>query len=83
MSILVVGGMGFIGSRIVRCLVELGEVSPPFGMNLFMMKSLAPDIPINVIFRGVFWFVVADCIKVALLIAYPWIVLWLPNLAFK
>jgi tripartite ATP-independent transporter DctM subunit len=64
-------------------LVELGEVSPPFGMNLFMMKCLVPDISMNTIFRGVMLFVVADCVKVALLIACPSLVLWLPSIAFK
>ncbi|MFM9969453.1 MAG: TRAP transporter large permease subunit [Burkholderiales bacterium] len=64
-------------------LVELGEVTPPFGMNLFMMKSLAPEVPIGTIFRGVTPFVVADCIKVALMIAFPALALWLPGIAFN
>jgi C4-dicarboxylate transporter, DctM subunit len=64
-------------------LVELGEVSPPFGMNLFMMKCLAPDIPMRTIFRGVMLFVLADCVKVVIMIAFPALTLWLPSLTFK
>ena len=64
-------------------LVELGEVTPPFGMNLFMMKSLAPDVTFPTIFRGVMPFVLADCVKVVLLVAFPALTLWLPSLMFK
>lgn len=64
-------------------LVELGEVSPPFGMNLFIMKCLAPDIPMKTIFRGVMLFVLADCVKVVIMIAFPALTLWLPSIAFK
>jgi C4-dicarboxylate transporter DctM subunit len=64
-------------------LVELGEITPPFGMNLFMMKSLAPEVPLRTIFRGCLPFVVADCIKVVVLITFPAITLWLPNLVFN
>jgi tripartite ATP-independent transporter DctM subunit len=58
-------------------LVELGVVTPPFGLNLFMLKSLVPDVPLTEIFRGVLPFVGADLVKIALLIAFPGIALWL------
>lgn len=64
-------------------LVELGEITPPFGMNLFMMKSLAPEVPLGTIFRGVTPFVIADCVKVVILISFPALTLWLPNLVFN
>lgn len=63
-------------------LVELGVVTPPFGLNLFMMKALAPEIGLLPIMRGVLPFIVADIVKIALLIAFPALVLWLPKLAF-
>jgi len=64
-------------------LVEMGVVTPPFGLNLFMMKSMVPDVPLTTIFRGVMPFVIADTIKVVLLIAFPALVLWLPGVAFN
>ena len=64
-------------------LVELGVLTPPFGMNLFVMKALVPDERMSTIFRGVLPFVAADMIKIALLIAFPALILWLPTLAFS
>jgi TRAP-type C4-dicarboxylate transport system permease large subunit len=64
-------------------LVELGVLTPPFGMNLFVMKALIPDERMGTIFRGVVPFILADIIKIALLIAFPALVLWLPTLAFS
>jgi tripartite ATP-independent transporter DctM subunit len=64
-------------------LVELGVLTPPFGMNLFVMKALVPDERMSTIFRGVLPFVAADMIKIALLIAFPALILWLPALAFS
>ncbi|MCW5774214.1 MAG: TRAP transporter large permease, partial [Rhodospirillaceae bacterium] len=58
-------------------LVELGVVTPPFGLNLFMLKSLMPETPMAVVFRGVVPFVAADVVKIALLIAFPGIALFL------
>jgi tripartite ATP-independent transporter DctM subunit len=64
-------------------LVEMGVVTPPFGINLFMMKSLVPDVPLTTIYRGVMPFVAADTIKLVLLIAFPVLALWLPRIAFQ
>ena len=63
-------------------LVELGVVTPPFGMNLFVMKTVEPTLPLKTIFAGTLPFMVADLIKIALLILFPWLVLWLPRTAF-
>ena len=62
-------------------LVEIGVVTPPFGLNLFGIKALVPDAPLSSIYRGVVPFVIADTIKIALLIAFPTLVLLLPKLA--
>jgi TRAP-type C4-dicarboxylate transport system permease large subunit len=63
-------------------LVELGVVTPPFGMNLFVMKTVEPTLPLKTIFAGTLPFVIADLIKIVLLILFPGIVLWLPKTAF-
>lgn len=64
---------------LVVILVELGVVTPPFGMNLFVMKGVAPDAPLTTVFRGVGPFVVADIVKVVVMIAFPALTLWLPQ----
>ncbi len=65
---------------LVVILVELGVVTPPFGMNLFVMKGVAPDVPLTTVFKGVGPFVLADVLKVVILIAFPALTLWLPKL---
>jgi len=59
--------------------VEIGLISPPFGINLFVLKSLQPNQPIRTIMKGVLPFIAADLIKIALLVAFPAIALWLPS----
>ncbi|NVK18874.1 MAG: TRAP transporter large permease [Methylocystaceae bacterium] len=51
--------------------VELGLITPPVGMNVFVLKSVAPEIPISQIFKGVFPFVLSDLLRLALLILFP------------
>ncbi|HEY0920737.1 TRAP transporter large permease, partial [Devosia sp.] len=59
-------------------LVEIGVVTPPFGVNLFVLKSFQKDVSLTTVYRGVMPFVAADLIKVVLLLAFPTIALWLP-----
>ncbi|MEH6576894.1 MAG: TRAP transporter large permease [Amphritea sp.] len=51
--------------------VELGLITPPVGMNVFVIKSVAPEIPIKEIFKGVFPFVLSDIVRLAMIIAFP------------
>ena len=51
--------------------VELGLITPPVGMNVFVIKSVAPDIPIQQIFKGVFPFVLSDLVRLGLLVLFP------------
>ncbi len=60
--------------------VEIGLITPPLGLNVFVIQSLAPDIPLSALFRGVLPFVVADALRVALLVAVPALTLMLPRL---
>jgi C4-dicarboxylate transporter DctM subunit len=79
----VITGLGFdpvwFGILIVT-IVEIGMISPPVGMNLFVINSLLPDVRLTTIFRGVWPFVAADVVRLAILIAFPAISLWLPSL---
>jgi len=65
---------------LVVCIVEIGLISPPVGMNLFVLKTLIPQVSTGTVFRGVMPFMVADCVRLTLLIAFPVISLWLPGL---
>ena len=60
--------------------VELGLITPPVGMNVFVIHAMAEDIPMSQIFKGVMPFFGAELLRVLLLIAFPGIVLWLPRL---
>jgi len=59
--------------------VEIGLITPPFGINLFVLKSLQPDQPLSKVMKGVLPFIAADVVKLALLVAFPALVLWLPS----
>ena len=60
--------------------VELGLITPPVGMNLFVIKSVAPDVPLSEIMIGVTPFVVTDIVRLGVLLAFPTISLLLPRL---
>lgn len=60
---------------IVLIVVEVGLITPPVGMNLFVINTLAKDIPISETFRGTFPFVLADIVRVAILVMFPSITL--------
>ena len=64
---------------LIVCVVEIGMISPPVGMNIFVISSLLPDVPTSSIWRGVMPFLFADILRLALLIAFPAITLWLPK----
>ncbi|MBT2301894.1 TRAP transporter large permease [Variovorax paradoxus] len=64
---------------LIVCIVEIGMISPPVGMNLFVVKSYLPQVPLRSVFRGVAPFVAADVIRLGILIALPIISLWLPS----
>jgi tripartite ATP-independent transporter DctM subunit len=67
---------------IVVVVVEIGLISPPVGMNIFVLRTLIPSISTGTVFRGVTPFVVADVVRLAILVAFPAISLYLPNLFF-
>jgi C4-dicarboxylate transporter DctM subunit len=65
---------------VIVCVVEIGLISPPVGMNLFVLKTLLPDVTTGAVFRGVMPFMWADVVRLALLVLFPWLALWLPGL---
>jgi tripartite ATP-independent transporter DctM subunit len=67
---------------LVVVVVELGLITPPVGMNLFVIRSQQPDLPIGTLYRGVLPFLSAGGMLIGLLIAFPELALWLPRLLF-
>lgn len=67
---------------LVLIVVEVGLITPPVGMNLFVINSMAEDIPIIETFRGVLPFVLTDLIRVILLALFPAITLFMVALIF-
>mgnify|MGYP002823120835 CR=1 FL=1 len=65
---------------IALIVVELGLITPPVGMNVFIISALAKDTPMIETFKGVAPFFCAELLRVALLLAFPALTLWLPRL---
>ena len=65
---------------IIVVVVQIGLISPPVGMNMFVVKSMLPRISTATIFRGVTPFVIAEVVLLAILVAFPSISLVLPRL---
>ena len=66
------------GVLVVR-MVEIGLMTPPVGLNVYVLKGVAPNVSMGDIFRGCGWFVFVDIINVAILLAFPAIILLIPS----
>ena len=79
----IVTSIGYSGVWFGICIVlitQMGLITPPVGMNVYVIKSCAPQIPINEIFRGIWTFLIAIIILAVLLLFIPELVYWLPGL---
>jgi C4-dicarboxylate transporter DctM subunit len=65
---------------ITLIVVEVGLITPPVGLNVFVINAMAKDVPMIETFKGVMPFFLSDTIRVALLILFPGITLLLPRL---
>jgi TRAP-type C4-dicarboxylate transport system permease large subunit len=78
-----VGGLGYdliwFGILVV-VMTEISLITPPVGLNVFVLKTVLPDVPLGAIFRGVIPFVLADVVRVILILLVPGLALWLPSL---
>jgi tripartite ATP-independent transporter DctM subunit len=78
----IVVGLGFdpvwFGVLIVM-VIQIGLISPPVGMNLFVLNTLLPGVRLGTIFRGVWPFVVVQVLMLIVLVAFPVLSLWLPS----
>jgi len=68
----------WFGILITR-VTEIGLITPPVGLNVYIIRGVARDVPVQTIFRGIIPFLIADVCHVALLIALPQLSLFLPS----
>ena len=64
---------------IIITVIEIGLITPPIGLNVFVLRAVLPDIPMQTVFRGVFPFIYADIVRVTILVLFPAISLFLPS----
>jgi len=61
------------------CVTEIGLITPPIGMNLFVVQGTVPNLALTSIIRGILPFIIADVARIAVLVAIPGLVLFVPN----
>jgi len=64
---------------IIVLVSEMGVITPPVGVNTYVIKGVAKDIPLETIFRGIFPFLAAEAVCAIILIAFPIIATFLPS----
>jgi C4-dicarboxylate transporter DctM subunit len=78
----IIQGLGFdpIWFAVIMTVnLEIGLVTPPVGLNLYIVKNIAPDIPMSHVLLGVVPFVVIEGIVIVCVCIWPELALWLPN----
>jgi TRAP-type C4-dicarboxylate transport system permease large subunit len=65
---------------LVLSVVEIGLIAPPVGLNVYVINSLARDVPMSETYKGVTPFLISDVVRVTLLILFPVLSLWLVRL---
>lgn len=81
----VILGLGFdpIWFGVIAVIViEMGMITPPVGLNVFVVRGVAGDVPLATVFAGVLPFLLAMIVTLLLIIAIPGIALWIPNSMF-
>jgi tripartite ATP-independent transporter DctM subunit len=76
-------GLGYdpiwFGILLVK-LIEIGVVTPPVGLNCYVVNGIRPDIPLESVFRGVTPFLIGEVVIIGIIVAFPDLILLLPNL---
>jgi TRAP-type C4-dicarboxylate transport system permease large subunit len=84
MPVLKALGVDLIWFGVVAVLIiQMGILSPPVGLNVFIVKGIVPDVPMYTIFRGIWPFWYAMGLLIALLLMFPQLALFLPNTMFQ
>ncbi len=78
----IIKGLGFdpVWFAVIMTInLEIGLVTPPVGLNLYIVKTIAPDIPMSQILLGVIPFIIIEVLVIILVTIWPELALWLPN----
>lgn len=78
----VVKALGFSGvwfGILVTKLIEVSLITPPLGLNVYVIKGILPEVEIGTIFRGCIPFLIMDILTLMILFFFPQIILWLPS----
>jgi tripartite ATP-independent transporter DctM subunit len=65
---------------VVVKMCEVCLITPPIGLNCYVVAGVRPDIPLSDVFKGIGPFFIADVITLGVFLAFPWVITWLPNL---
>jgi TRAP-type C4-dicarboxylate transport system permease large subunit len=60
--------------------IEIGLITPPIGLNVFVVHGMARDVALKMVFAGIMPFLAADFVRLAVLTLFPGLTLWLPSL---
>ena len=82
-AVMALGYDGIWFGVIVTKLIEVGLVTPPLGLNVFVAKSVAPNMEVWDIFKGIGWFVLMDIVTIVILVLWPQLVTWLPAMVMN
>lgn len=80
----IVTGLGYDGiwfGILVIKMIEIGLITPPLGVNVYVVAGVSDDVTVEQAFRGIGPFMLVDLVTVAVFFAFPGIVMWLPELA--
>jgi len=59
---------------------EIGQITPPVGINVFVLSGVAKDVPLGTIFKGIVPFLISDIVRIVIIFLFPGFILWLPSL---
>lgn len=65
---------------VMLVIVETGMITPPLGLHIFLLRSMASDVRLGQMYKGVAPFVISDLLRLALIVAFPALALWLPSI---
>jgi len=65
---------------VIVLVTEMGVITPPVGLNVYVIHGAAGDVPLETIFKGIFPFLVALVVAAAILLAFPQIATFLPSM---
>jgi tripartite ATP-independent transporter DctM subunit len=75
-------GMGYdpIWWGVINVVVmEMGMITPPIGLNVFVMHGMSKDIPLSTVYAGIWPFLISDVVRLLILTLFPVLTLWLPK----